>query len=307
MGEAPRCEVGVEVRPADASLEMLQRLKEAGVTRISIGIESFRQDLLDLLGRGYTPAEANQALRDANRVRFECIGVNIIFGMPGQRVENAADDAARCIDIGVDQVSAYELFTFDHTALGRDRAFPACGERWRGRAERRLRTACEAGGLVRTSPWNYSRPGVHPCSTVTRENYVGFGVGAGSRVGGVYRFNTFSLRAYTAASPDATALVMRTTPRFRRARWLYWKLYGLEADPREYAAAFGRSLQGDDGWLTWALAAAGMARKRHRVWSVTPFGATWVHRLQQLFSLTCIDDVWSRCRNDAWPREVVLE
>jgi oxygen-independent coproporphyrinogen-3 oxidase len=303
---APGCEIGVEVHPGDASRGMLERLRNAGVTRISLGIESFRQELLDGLARGYTPAQAAEALRNANEVGFECVDANLIFGMPGQRPEEVAEDARRCMAYGVQQISAYQLFTFDHTLMGRGRGLSACGERERARAERMLSDVCLSGGLERTSPWNYSLRGVTPYSTVTRSDYVGFGVGAGSKVGGVFWFNTFSLEAYTAASPIATALVMQTTPRFCRAHWLYWRLYGLVVDPGEYTRIYGRSFGRDYGWLLRALAMLGMARYDGSVWSVTPSGVTSMHRLQQLFSLTYIDDMWSRCRDDAWPREVVL-
>jgi menaquinone C8-methyltransferase len=303
---AAGCEVGVEVHPADASREMLERLKRAGVTRISLGIESYRADLLRRLGRMYTPEQAPQALHDARDVGFECVDVNLIFGMPGQGVGDAAADAKRCLDIGVDQISAYQLFTFDHTPAGQHGAMPACGERHRARAERLLSRVCRDGGLERTSPWNYSRPGVPPYSTVTRQDYIGFGVGAGSKIQGVFWFNTFSLDAYIAANPARPALVLQTSERFRRAHWLYWKLYGLRVVPGEYAEEFGRSLAGDYGWALAALTAAGMVRRRNGIWRVTNFGATWMHRLQQLFSLTYIDDMWSRCRDEAWPAEVVL-
>jgi hypothetical protein len=50
----------------------------------------------------------------------------------------------------------------------------------------------------------------------------------------------------------------------------------------------------------------GMARREGPHWRVTEFGAIWMHRAQQLFSITYIDDVWAQCRAEAWPKAVVL-
>ncbi|HEY3267715.1 MAG TPA: radical SAM protein [Armatimonadota bacterium] len=302
-------EIGVEVHPADASPAMLARLRAAGVTRISLGIESLRPDLLRLLGRRYSPEEALSAISAAREAGFECVDVNLIFGIPGQTVDDPANDAARCLELGADQISAYQLFTFVHTPLGdrvRQGEFPVYGERARLKAQRRVARVCRASGIEQTSPWNFTRPGVAPYSTVTQEDYVGFGAGAGSKVDGAFWFNTFSVDEYSRAPGHGPALVMDVDERFRRAHWLYWRLYRLSVNEDEYETLFGRSLNRDFGLPLRALAATGMARREGRAWRVTGFGAVWMHRLQQLFSITYIDDLWERCQSEPWPQEVVL-
>jgi oxygen-independent coproporphyrinogen-3 oxidase len=220
---APGAEVGVEVHPADASPVMLDRLRRLGVTRVSLGIETFRPELLRLLARRYRPDEAERAIRTAKGMGFECVDVNLIFGIPGQPVDDSARDAERCLDLGVDQISAYQLFTFVHTPMGRrvrHGDFAAYGDRARLKAQRHLHNVCREAGYKQTSPWNFTRPGISPYSTVTREDYVGFGAGAGSKVRGRFRFNTFSVPAYSAASEPRPALVMDAGDRFRRAHWV---------------------------------------------------------------------------------------
>jgi hypothetical protein len=97
-----------------------------------------------------------------------------------------------------------------------------------------------------------------------------------------------------------------SSERFRRFHWLYWQLYRTQVAPQRYREQFGRELERDFGALLAMLRALGMARRESGDWRVTEFGAIWMHRLQQLFSITYIDDLWEHCRGEAWPREVVL-
>jgi coproporphyrinogen III oxidase-like Fe-S oxidoreductase len=305
----PGADVGVEVHPADARPGFLAELRAMGVNRVSLGVESFRADLLKLLGRTYTPRQAEEAIRSAHAAGFACVDVNLICAIPGQSARDTADDARRCLDLGADQVSAYTLFTFEHTALGRRvrrRRLPVYGDLARLRSQRAIARACRHAGYERTSPWNYTRPGVAPYSTVTRESYVGFGAGAGSKVDGVFWFNTFSVEAYLEQGQNRPAIVLETGERFRRFHWLYWQLYRTDVDPARYRQLFGRDLERDFALLLAMLRLLGMARREASRGRVTEFGAIWMHRLQQLFSISYIDEVWAQCQAEAWPQAVVL-
>jgi len=305
---ALNADIGVEVHPADASAALLDDLRDMGVNRISLGVESFRSELLRQLGRTYSADEAVAAIRAA-RSRFDCVDVNLICAIPGQSHRETAQDVQRCLALGVDQISAYTLFTFVHTQVGRrvqERRMPIYGDLSRLRALWSISRACRRAGFKRTSPWNYTRPGISPYSTVTRESYIGFGAGASSKVDGVFSFNTFSLDAYLSCGGRQTALVLETDERFRRFHWLYWQLYRTQVDGDRYLDLFNRALERDFSPALTTLRLLGMIRREGSQWHVTEFGAVWMHRLQQLFSITYIDEVWSQCQKEAWPQAVVL-
>lgn len=306
----PGAEVGVEIHPADVTPALMRRLRDAGVTRVSLGVETLRPDLLAWLGRRYTPEAALDAVGLARASGFECVDVNLIFAIPGQTAADAERDAERCLALGIDQVSAYPLFTFPYTPLGRQMAegtVRPVGDRTRLASQRAVAAACRRHGLERSSVWSFTRPGVTPYSTVTHEEYVGFGVGAGTKVDGELRFNTFSLDAYVAADPPRAALRYVPDERFRRAHWIYWQAYRTRIDPAEYHRRFGRDLETDvGGWLR-LLRALGMAgRTPSGAWWLPERGAVWVHRAQALFSLAYIDQLWSRARQEPWPDEIAL-
>src|SRR5262249_43008317 len=241
------------------------------------GVETFRPDLLKQLGRTYSPEQADESLRLA-RTRFPVVDVNLICAIPAQSDSDTAADTRRCLDLGVDQGSAYTLFTFVHTTLGKrveQRRVPVYGDASRVRALWSIAKTCKDAGFVRTSPWNYTRPGIAPYSTVTRESYVGFGAGASSKVDGVFWFNTFALDAYLGQTRNRPALVMETSERFRRFHWLYWQLYGTVVDAARYRELFGRDLQRDFGLVFAALRLLGMAHREGPRWRVMGCAASW--------------------------------
>ena len=299
-------EVGAEVHPADASPALLSRLRKAGVNRVSLGIETLRPDLLRMLARRYSPEQALDAVRTAQETGFRCVDVNLIYGIPGQRVEDAVADAERCVSLGVDQISAYPLFGFAHTPLGRNGGVRPAGERERLRTQIAVSRVCREGGLERTSVWSFTRAGLSPYSTVAHEDYVGFGAGAGSKVAGVFWFNTFSVRKYISRLAARPALSMQAGERLRRLHWLYWAIYRTRIESDRYEQLFGRSVARDFALPLAVLRAAGLARRDASGWTITEAGAIWVHRLQSLFSLAYIDDLWRRCQDRPWPQEIVL-
>ena len=234
---------------------------------------------------------------------------NLIYAIPGQRVTDSAADARRCIAAGVDQISAYPLLTFAHTPLGRRAVagrFSGYGEHTRLRAQRLLSRTCRQGGLQRTSVWSFTRPGTAPYSTVTHEDYVGFGAGAGSKVAGSFWFNTFSVPEYCRTIPARPALVMDATEKLRRIHWLYWQIYQTRIAAGRYRELFGRNLRHDFGAALTIGRLLGWIRPHPDGWRVTESGAIWGHRLQALYSLTYIDDLWRRCQHEAWPEQVLL-
>src|SRR5262249_28319552 len=112
--------------------------------------------------------------------------------------------------------------------------------------------------------------------------------------------------AYCDMDEPRPALVMWGRERFRKAHWVYWRLYKTRVISREYRELFHSDLRQDFGRWFRMMRALGMIRKEGDDWRVTEFGAVWMHRLQQMFSITYIDDLWDACRREAWPKEVVL-
>jgi menaquinone C8-methyltransferase len=302
-------EIGVEVHPVDATVERLEQLKRYGVNRISLGIETFQESLLKTLGRGYTGEQAEQAILNAKRVGFDCVDVNLIYGIPGRAEQDSLADATRCIGLGVDHLSAYPLITFEHTRLGklvREGKFNEVSDRSRSRTQRAIARICLARGFTRTSVWSFTRDKASAYTTVTRESYRGFGAGAGSKVDGEFWFNTFSVSEYNKLTRLRPAIRLNTSDKFRRLHWLYWQIYMTRIDVQKYEEIFHRDVVKDFRLLIFIMKLLGWINKEGSAFILTEKGSRWAHRFQMLFSLTFIDDVWTHCQREPWPEEIIL-
>jgi oxygen-independent coproporphyrinogen-3 oxidase len=306
---AEHAEIGVEIHPRDATVEQLRMLKQMGVNRISLGIETFQARLLRILGRNYTPDQAEQAIKNARAIGFECVDVNLIYGIPGQTMQGAVDDVSRCIALGVDHLSAYPLITFEHTYLGKlvkGGKFREYGARERAKTQRAIARVCRAQGFERTSVWSFTRAHAAAYTTVTRESYVGFGAGAGSKVDGEFWFNTFSVPEYNKLTRSRPAIRLLTSEKFRRLHWLYWQIYRTRVDSQQYETIFHRNVAKDFRILLTLMRLLGWMHREGAMFAMTERGARWSHRFQMLFSLTFIDEVWTQCQRNPWPERIVL-
>lgn len=279
------------------------------MNRISLGIETFQEGLLRTLGRGYTGEQAEQAILHAKHVGFACVDVNLIYGIPGQAGQDSIDDVNRCLALGVEHLSAYPLITFEHTRLGtlvRDGKFAEVSDRSRARTQKAIAKVCLAHGFTRTSVWSFTRAKASAYTTVTRESYRGFGAGAGSKVDGEFWFNTFSVPEYNKLTWPRPAIRLNTSEKFRRLHWLYWQIYRTQIDTQKYEEIFHRDVVKDFRLLLFIMKLLRWINKEGSAFTLTEKGSRWAHRFQMLFSLTFIDDVWTYCQREPWPKEIIL-
>ncbi|MEE2788174.1 MAG: radical SAM family heme chaperone HemW [Myxococcota bacterium] len=118
FGTAPGCEITVEFNPEDATVARCTQLLEAGVNRLSFGLQSFNDTILTGLGRVHRAADAVRAVNEARHAGFTNLSVDLIYGLHGQTVEQALDDVAQAIDEQVHHISTYQLTIESQTAFG---------------------------------------------------------------------------------------------------------------------------------------------------------------------------------------------
>ncbi len=193
----------VEMAPASVTVERLRALKEAGVTRISMGAQSFQPELLDALGRQHT---RDQVLRAYDRVRdvgFASVNLDLMFALPGQGERAWDADLAEAIGLAPDHISTYCLTFEEDTKLwvklsqGQVKRDPEL--------ERRLYLATweqlEAAGYGQYEVSNFAREG-HPCrhnlNTWRMQEWVGLGPSAASQHAGWRGANPSDLDRWTA-------------------------------------------------------------------------------------------------------------
>ncbi len=193
-------EITVEANPETVTPELARALRGAGVTRVSLGAQSFRPHLLAVLERGAQPPDVRRAfalLRDAG---FDNLSLDLIYGIPGQTVADLDADLEDAIELGPEHLSCYELEAkpgtrFTH-AWGDELALQA--EAMEDYFERVVSTLTGAGYRWYETA-NFCRRDLrarHNLGYWLGHDYLGIGVGAVSTVGGERRRNTPKLARY---------------------------------------------------------------------------------------------------------------
>ncbi len=181
---AEDAEATAEANPGTVPAADFAALRAGGFNRVSIGAQSFDAATLATLGRIHGVAEIRAAWRDARAAGFPSIGLDLIFGIPGQAAAAFAADLARAVDLRPSHVSAYALSpepgTPLHAAVARGELHmpedDAVAEMYE-----EARHVLAAAGLRQYEISNFSRPGAecrHNLKYWRREGYHGFGPAA---------------------------------------------------------------------------------------------------------------------------------
>lgn len=111
------CEATIEANPGTVDTDKLKAVRSAGINRISIGVQSFHDDELSFLGRIHTSEEAEQAVRIAKDAGFDNIGIDLMYGIPGQSFESWRKTIEKAVSLKPKHISTYELTVEKGTLL----------------------------------------------------------------------------------------------------------------------------------------------------------------------------------------------
>jgi len=204
----PAAEITLEANPGAADASRFEGFRQAGVNRLSIGVQSFQMPTLRALGREHDCASAARAFEMARAAGFRNVSMDLIYGVHGQSLEQLVADVRRATAMAPEHLSAYAL-TLEREALAEE--VPLARQLERGEISlppdeimlemaRAIKETCEGSGLFRYEISNYARPGFHSRHNAlywTGGEYLGLGVGA---VGSVQA--RLPLRYFNHRSPE---------------------------------------------------------------------------------------------------------
>ena len=206
----PAAELTVEANPETVTDELAALLRDCGVTRVSLGAQSFTPRLLEVLERSAQPDDVRRAFYSLRDAKFDNISLDLIYGIPGQSAADLDRDLDEALALEPDHLSCYELEAkpgtrFTHTfgdelarqADAMESYFERVVERLTGAGYRWYETAnfCRPGAPA-TAPDYRAR---HNLAYWHGREYLGVGVGAVSTVSGERRRNLPSLGRYVTA------------------------------------------------------------------------------------------------------------
>ncbi|MEV5388709.1 radical SAM family heme chaperone HemW [Nocardia farcinica] len=193
---AADAEITTESNPESTSPRFFERLREAGYTRISLGMQSAAQHVLAVLDRTHTPGRAVAAAREAREAGFEHVNLDLIYGTPGETDADLDATLDAVLAAGVDHVSAYSLIVEDGTALARRvrrGELPAPDEDVLAARYERIDRRLTAAGLTwyEVSNWAATESARcrHNLGYWDGGDWLGAGPGAHSHLGGVRWWN----------------------------------------------------------------------------------------------------------------------
>lgn len=198
-------EFTVEANPEDVTPDRVSVLSEAGVSRVSLGVQSLHPETLHQLGRRHTPEQVRAAVELLREAGIPSINVDLIFAAPKQSLSELDDDLTNFIQLSTDHVSAYNLTYEDRTPL---RSLEQLGRITRLEPDselaafRLVHDRLSDAGFAAYEISNYAKPGHRSLHNITywnNEEYLGFGPSAVSCAGRVRWRNEPDLETWFSA------------------------------------------------------------------------------------------------------------
>lgn len=199
-------EVTIEINPELVREGDFAAYRDAGITRLSIGVQSFEPSEILTLGRKHTVEQVAAVVAAARAARFDSLSLDLIFAVPGQTAASWRKTLAAAIGLDVDHCSAYGLTVEDGTPFAAWRARDPGAFFDDAREAELYGIAIEtlaAAGYEQYEISNFARPGhrcAHNLNYWANGEYVGLGVGAASYRDGVRSVHTRSLEEYVSAA-----------------------------------------------------------------------------------------------------------
>ena len=273
-------EITLEANPDSAAdWKAMRSLRRAGFNRISLGMQSACDEELRDIGRIHTAAQTRLAVESCRKAGFENLSLDLIYGLPRQTMERWQENLAAAVALQPEHLSCYGLKVEEGTPLFA-RKDSACLPDDEAQADFYLYTVdyLRAAGYAQYEISNFARPGKesrHNLKYWQLGEYMGFGPGAHSDLGGVRYAYDRSLDAYirgvTAHAPIFSEQD-RIPPADRDTEWVMLGLRTVSGlDPREFERRFRRRFACFLPFLN-QCAQAGYALEEEGRWHLTPKG-----------------------------------
>ena len=295
--------IGIELHPDNVNVSVLKTLKSAGVDKISIGIQSFQDKYRRVLQRRkFDIKDISKAL---NEVHFETVSMDFIFALPTQTFGDLKNDIDMAFANGANHIAIYPLIDFTFTK----NKVPAMPKKEKRKLLDDITNYCISKGYVRKSIWTFASEESASYSSMTRDNFFGFGCSATSLFKDQFKINTFSVLEYCKridANILPTALTNRFVKRQRMIYYLFWKLYSTRLKVKEFEEFFDIPLNKVYGLEFRLLQVLGFLTRDEEGYKMTLKGAFYYHYYENFYTLSYIDKMWGIMRKEAFPKDMRL-
>jgi putative oxygen-independent coproporphyrinogen III oxidase len=206
------CEITIELNPDDVNMAYLDGIRSLGINRISLGIQSWNDQILKKLNRRHNSAGAENSLRDVIKAGFENVTVDLIYGIPGMSLKEWTDDLDFTFSFDIKHLSAYHLTIEPGTVFGKmlvNGDLTEIDEDESMAMFTRLIEKSENAGFIHYEISNFGKPGFfsqHNSNYWKQVNYLGLGPSAHSFNGYSRQWNVRDLKGYIKAVNSGKAV-----------------------------------------------------------------------------------------------------
>lgn len=201
----PENEITVEANPDDVTGDYLTDLRAIGINRISLGVQSWRDEDLRMMNRRHTVMQASDALEKSMKAGFKNISIDLIYGIPGMGIDNWAGNLDKTLSFDIKHLSAYHLTIEPGTVFGKmkEKGLLAEVDEEESTAEFNLLIEkTESAGFIQYEISNFGKPeyfSVHNTNYWRQVPYMGLGPSAHSFNGYSRQWNVRDLKKYMKA------------------------------------------------------------------------------------------------------------
>ncbi|MDQ0244510.1 oxygen-independent coproporphyrinogen-3 oxidase [Bacillus fengqiuensis] len=191
-----------EANPNELTEKKLQLLKDYGVNRLSIGVQTFNDELLKSIGRVHTKKEAVKTIQRAREIGFQNLSLDLMYSLPGQTMEDFSGTLQQAFELDIDHMSAYSLIIEPKTVfynLMRRGKLNVPPQETEAKMYDELMVQMEKRGFRQYEISNFAKKGFESRHNLTywnNEEYYGIGAGAHGYVQGVRRANIGPINKY---------------------------------------------------------------------------------------------------------------
>lgn len=295
--------IGVELHPDNVTPVVLHALKNAGVTKISIGIQSFQKKFQNILGR--TSVDTTALKEALSEVPFETVSMDFIFALPTQTFDDLKADIDAAFHNGANHVAIYPFIDFTFTSS----SVTPMPKKEKQALLDAITLYCLDKGYTRSSIWTFSNDKEARYSSMTRDNFLGFGCSATTLLKDQFKINTFSVEEYCKRIEQnklPTSLTLRFSLRQRMVYYLFWTAYSTQIDARDFEDFFGVPLKRMYGLELKIAELLGFVSEKGSVYHMTLKGAFYYHYYENFYTLAYIDKMWGIMRKEAFPKRIDL-
>jgi len=239
--------ISLETTAREITPKNVELLKSAGINRLSIGVQSFDDNVLKSMGRVFLRGEELKEKLLMAEGNFDTLNADFVFNFPGQSIESFAADVAAFKELGIDQATFYPLMASPHKKDAMERRFNQVDTSREKEFYNIILAELYDGGYQASTAWCFSR-GERMIDEyiIDYDDYIGIGAGSVSMLRGNFYVNTFSLERYDNFIDNGELPIIgwrKLSERENLRYYLLTKLFGGEIDGDKFRRRFQAGIE----------------------------------------------------------------